>query len=908
MSLQIGQQLGSYEVTSLIGKGGMGEVYRARDIKLKRDVAIKILPEEFSRDPDRVSRFQREAEVLASLNHPNIAVIYDVQEVQQTRFLVLELVDGETLAERIHRGRIPAEEALKIAHQIAEAVEGAHEKGVVHRDLKPANVKITPDGKIKVLDFGLSKALEASLTNSASNSPTILTAAATSAGVILGTASYMSPEQARGHTADQRSDIFSFGCVLFEMLTSQEVFTGETVADVIASVMAREPDWQAIPSDLHPEIKELIRRCLAKNRKDRWHAIADVRVELESIMADPRGIKLRAARGGAERPRWKRVIPIAITALLAAGAMGFLDRVMRSSVSPPVMRFSFTLPPDQHFTGIGRRLIGISPDAVNIIYVANDELYLRSLNDLQPRAIKTGERNISSPFFSPDGRSIAFFTTNLGENSLKRIPVTGGSAVTICNVPGVATSTWTTGNEIFIGGRTGILRVSANGGMPETVVKVQSNESAYGPQLLPGGEFLLFTIANPEINLLDRWDQAKIVVQSLKSGERKLVFEGGSDAQYVPTGHLIYAHASTLFAVPFDVKTLRTTDSPVPIIEGIRRAANTTGTVQFGFSNNGSIVYVPGTGPESPSWNVMLVDREGKKRSLDISQPGNYNHPRVSPDGKQLALQIEDTTGQNIWIYDLSGKASPRRLTFEGGTNTRPTWTRDGKRLVFTSSRGDKGNSIFWQQADGNEPGELLVQSERGATLQPESWLGQDAMTFSVDPGGGHSIISLLSLANKKISKLIEAAKGSVVNSNISPDGRWIAYWSNESGRGDIYVQPFPTNGTKYQISTSGNTHYPLWSHDGKQLFYSIDQPGGTGQMLSADIQTEPSFIVQKTTTLPIDGFVFTGPRGYDITPDDKYFVMMTPKTETESGSPAAEQINVTLNWFEDVKQRAGTN
>ena len=529
MPLQIGQQLGSYEITSLLGKGGMGEVYRAHDSKLKRDVAIKILPDEFSQDASRVSRFQREAEVLASLNHPNIAAIYDLQEANDTRFLVLELVEGETLADRTARGPIPIEEALDIAKSICEALEAAHEKGIVHRDLKPANVKITPEGKVKVLDFGLAKALESGRAQVASNSPTILSAAATNAGVILGTAGYMSPEQARGHQADQRSDIFSLGCVLYEMLTGRQTFQGETVTDIIAAIVAREPDFRSLPSSLHPKAEELIRRCLAKNRKERWHAIADVRFELEFIMADPHGSKIQSTRDR-QLPLWRRaVLFVSLAVLVAAIAVAAtLAVVNRRSMAPEgVTRFPFVLPEGQRFSTTARNMIAISPDGRNIVYVANQQLYLRSMGEMEAKPIPGTLQNAGSPFFSPDGQWIGFFSRSDGR--LKKIALTGGAAVTLCELNGVPFGpVWNFDGYIYLGQPKRIARVAADGGTVETVIAFRNGEVGHRPQLLNGGDALLFTVTNA-IGGPGRWDTAQIVVQSLKTGERKVVVPSGSD-------------------------------------------------------------------------------------------------------------------------------------------------------------------------------------------------------------------------------------------------------------------------------------------------------------------------------------------------------------------------------------------
>src|SRR5262249_33798105 len=646
----------------------MGEVYRARDTKLKRDVAIKILPDEFSRDADRVTRFQREAEVLASLNHPNIAAIYDLQESNETRFLVLELVEGETLAERIQRGPIPVEQALGIAKHICEALEAAHEKGIVHRDLKPANIKITPDGKVKVLDFGLAKALEGAPLQVASNSPTLLTATATNAGIILGTAGYMSPEQARGHAADQRSDNFSFGCVLFEMLTGRQTFQGETVTDIIASVVKSDPDFGALPAKLHPKAEELIRRCLAKNRKDRYHAIADVRVELETIMADPLGLLVKGERVYAPRPWWKRAIPVLVAAMLAGTVVGIAVWNARPSIMPPtITRFLFTLPEGQQFLDNNPvlpapflQLLAISPDGMQMVYVANRRLYLRSFSELAARPIAGTEVTqgaLGYPVFSPDSRSIAFWSGDVQAGTVKRIALTGGVAVTICQANYPFGMSWS--NEWIVFGQVdGIKRVSANGGQPELLLSVKGSR-LWEPQVLPGGEAVLYTTVDASTvraalgGNTPILDKAQIVVQSLRSGERKTLIEGSS-GRYLPTGHLTYARGGTVWAVPFDLKRRELTGGPVPVVEGVKRALNSQ-LVYFSVSDTGSLIYIPG--PLSTSLaqsTLVLVDRNGGVEPLKL-RPAAYQFPRISPDGKRVAVEIDDGNDANIWIYELSG-------------------------------------------------------------------------------------------------------------------------------------------------------------------------------------------------------------------------------------------------------------
>jgi serine/threonine-protein kinase len=906
LTLTPGTRVGAYEILTLIGSGGMGEVYRARDTKLNRDVAIKVLPEAFTADSDRLVRFKREAQVLALLNHPNIAAIYGFEESNGVQALVLELVEGPTLADRIARGPIPIEEALAIAKQIADALEAAHEKGIIHRDLKPTNVKITPEGKVKVLDFGLAKAFEESSPLLANSRSPTLSLLATNAGIILGTAGYMSPEQARGQAVDQRSDIFSFACVLYEVLTGRQAFQGETITDVIASVVARDPDWRAIPANLHPKIEELIRRCLAKDRKARWHAIADVRVEIEAIMADPHGRKLDAARDVRRQPLWRRALPVAIAASLAAAvAVVATVLVINGRPAAAITRFPIVVPEGQRFLNNGRLFVTISPDGATLVYAADGQLYARNLTDMEVRPIPGTSQSASRPIFSPDGKWLAYVSRT--EAKLKKIAITGGAAVNIADVEEVNSGfgpVWNADDYIYVGQPNAISRVPASGGKLEPIIAFKDNEGpAHRPQLLPGGDALLFTLAGG-----NSWDAAQIVVQSLKSGERKVLIAGGSDGRYVPTGHIVYTLGTTVFAVRFDVAALQVTSGPVPIIEGVRRAS-TAGRggadAQFAFANNGTMVYMPGSQTTATELVLVMVDRAGTRRTLNVP-PGPYSSPRISPDGKLLAVATDDGKDASVWIADLTEATPIRKLTFEG-RNTRPLWTRDGQRVVFSSERKNE-EAIFWQRVDGGVA-ERLARVDRDMTAQPEGWSPDGkVLIFSQVIGGTPPEISMLSIGTDQKPKLLIPA--GAANSNLSPDGRWLAYTAIKGlGRSEVNVEPFPLTGEKHQITTAGGAS-PVWSRDGRELFFlqsrAITDPTAA-QIASVEIHTERGFVSGKIKPLPIQGFVSIGPTTYDIAPDGRSFVMMYPKPSAAPERTLPQQINVTLNWFEELKQRVPT-
>jgi serine/threonine-protein kinase len=899
----------------------MGEVYRASDTKLNRDVALKILPDIVAQDPERLGRFKREAQLLAALNHPHIGAIYGFDEAGDRHFLVLELIDGETLAERIARGPLPVPEALAIANQIAEALELAHEKGIIHRDLKPANVKITADGKVKVLDFGLAKAMEkGSATGEpgsarAMNSPT-LSLMATEAGLILGTAAYMSPEQAKGFATDQRTDVFSFGCVLYEMLSGRKAFDADTATETLAAVLLREADLNALPGDLHPGLRALVVRCLEKNPKRRWHAIGDVRYEIEAIVANPQGassappVSVSATPAAMPRPLWKRALPVLLTAVVAAGVAGLVER-LRPTPTATVVRFPFVLPDDQSFPlRAGNALVAISPDGASLVYAANRQLYVRAVGEMEARPIPGTLLDAIYPFFSPDGQWIGFVSVQ--ERTLKKIAATGGASVTLCKSEGfVEGASWDGDAIVFAQNGKGIFRVSANGGEPEVIAATSASEAVYGPQLIDGGKAVLFTVTSEAGS--SRWDKAQIVVQSIGAGDRKVIVRGGSDARYIAgTGHLVYALGGTLLAVPFDARRREVRGGPIPVVDQVARAGNAatqSAVAHYAVSPAGALAYVPGTGATTPTTPtaLALVERGGAVHRLELP-PQPYVHPRLSPDGKQIAVGTDDGKDAVVWVYDLKAGGSPRRLTF-GGRNQFPIWSPDERYITFQSDReGDAG--IYRQPADGSGGAERLTRAETGVRHEPESWSPDGTtLTFNLVRGSNQGVWTVSMDGDRKPKEFVDTPAGVEKHSTFSPNGRWLAYMStgiSGAGATEIYVQPFPATGAKYQISTDEG-RAPLWSRDGRQLFY---HQVTTNTLVVVEVRTEPSFTFGKLTPLPIEGTIHPiAQRNYDVTPDGKQLLVVLPvaSARKDSTTRPTQQINVVLNWFEELKARVPT-
>ena len=887
MSLNVGSRLGHYDVTALIGEGGMGQVYQATDTKLKRQVALKILPEAFSADPERLARFQREAEVLASLNHPNIAAIHGLEEAEGIRALVLELVEGPTLADRIKRGPIPLDEALPIAKQIAEALEAAHEKGIIHRDLKPANIKVREDGTVKVLDFGLAKALDPSPTGDPSESPT-LTAMATQMGVIMGTAAYMSPEQARGKTVDKRADIWAFGVVTVEMLTGRKVFEGEDVSTTLSCVLQKEPDWSLLPSTVPPVFRVYLRRCLEKNVKERVHDVADVRLAMSGAFDEAAAATSTAHRAGSGRVGWQRAFPLALgTLVIGSLASGLVVWRMMQPDMPPVTRFRVS--PDQGVLlhALGRSPdLAVSPDGTRIVYLSDTVRYgaqslrLRPLDQLTSTLLVSGGE-ITNPFFSPDGQSVGF--ADSGE--LKRASVQGGSASTICGIRGVLLgATWgSNGTIVFGSGDTtsGLFQVSAVGGAPEQLTIPDMGQDHLWPDLLPGDRAVLFAIVAEPIG------DSQIAVLSLDSGEQKVLIQGGLYPRYSPTGHLLYGTGEgDLWAVAFDADRLEVVGDAAPVQEGVLTKTD-AGAMNVSLSENGTLIYTPGG--TSLGRTLVWVDLEGNEEALPLP-PAEYESPRVSPDGRYVAVEVRGVN-TDVIIYDLERDISTR-LTFETSVDGFPVWSRDGQRVAFASDR-DGTLDVYAKAADGTGQVERLTTSE--SFQAPEVWLADGQLLIATLTGRADSDMGLLDRENR-VTDLVKTPFDEGYSA-LSPDGRWLAYLSNESGEYQIYVRPFPNvDDGKWQISRDGGVGGPVWGPDGRELFFR----GNLTTMRRVRVETEPTFVPGRPEVLfpnPYRGGGMGRARPIDLSPDGTRFLMIRE-------TPPNLHFVVVQNWHQELLER----
>ncbi len=887
MALSAGTRFGPYEVAGEIGAGGMGVVYRATDTNLKRSVAIKVLPESLAADRDGLARFQREAEMLASLNHPNIGQIYGLEQSDGTTALILELIEGPTLADRIEEGPIRPDDALDIAMQIADGLEGAHGQGIVHRDLKPANIKLRPDGTVKVLDFGISKALQPQMLTDELQA-TLASTPVTQAGIILGTAAYMSPEQARGKPVDQRADIWAFGCLLYEMLTGQPAFGGEDFTVTLARVLERDTDLDALPAGVSPAVRQTIELCLQKDVRRRVADIRDVRLALDGAFETVS--PLAAGADAAAQPIWRRPLPVAAAAILATGLVAGLTawNLWPTPEPQPLIRFDYELPEGRLFQNPTRSVIALSPDGRHFVYLAQEGLYLREMGELEARLIAGMEEAGGTPFFSPDGQSVAAFGF---DNEMRRISINGGAASTITDIGAPFGASWGPDDTILYGQAEGIMRVSANGGTAELVIPAEINERLHGPELLPDGDSVLFSIGTT-----GNWDTAQIVAESLSTGERTELIDGGSDAHYLSTGHLVYAFEDGLFAVAFNPDSLTVAGGAVPLVQGVVRAT-ATGAANYGISNDGTLVYV--TGGAAGLRSLVWVDREGREEAIP-AEISEYVYPRISPDGTRVAL--DDRTADNdIWVWDFVSETRIRLTLGENG-GTYPVWTPDGTRIAYDPGTGD----IAWKAANNTGRPESLAAGLLSPAGTPPHFFSPsgDALVFRAQssPETGNDI-GMISVGSNAETIWLLREPYQERNAELSPDGRWMAYQSDESGRWQIYVRPFPdVEDNLWQVSNAGGLR-PLWSRDGQELFFL--EPGPPERLMAAAIEaTETTFSFGSRTPIldwPYLGASGPGGRTYDVSPDGQKFLALK-----EGGSEGTtQQIIVVQNWFEELRRLA---
>jgi hypothetical protein len=910
----IGTTLSHYRITEKLGAGGMGEVYRAEDTNLGRQVAIKVLPDLFSGDPERMARFEREAKLLASLNHPNIAAIYGLEQAEGKRFLVLELVEGKTLAQRIARGPLPVDETLDVCRQIAEGLEAAHEKSVIHRDLKPANVKITPEGKVKVLDFGLAKAFQGEMAAAdASYSPT-LTDQMTRPGIILGTAAYMAPEQAKGKTVDKRADIWAFGCVLYQCLACKRAFQGDTITEIVASILKSEPDWTSLPIETPPFVRAVLRQCLQKDPGLRLRDIGDARIEMHEETVLP-AVTVPAPR----RIRPGLLIATGMTALVIGVLIGpavmKYFRLGTSQVSQPVVRSHVKLKPGYWLDGLRlvppqgfyqptRTAMAISSDGCFMVYSSVKEnpdaqdkpqLYLRRFEQLEAKPIAGTEGGIS-PFLSPDDRWIGFWA----DGKLKKVPAEGGVPASLCDVSQPFGFSWGPDNQIVFAWRrdSGLSRVSADGGKPEMLTMPDPSKGEYGhrlPHCLPAGKGILFTIKR------HAWDhEPRVAVLELGTRKWRVLLEDAADARYVTTGHLAFLQRGTLMVVPFDPDKLELTGPPIPALANVAQALNTTNSTrdtaagQFSISASGSMAYASGGVLPDQENSLVWVNYGGNAETISLSKAPFFT-PRLSPDGQRIAYSNFGMEGGHIWVDDLK-RGTATKLTSEGATQEK-AWTPDGRRVVFDWLNTGVPN-LYWQLVDGSSPMERLTQSE--CMQWPGSWSpdGETLAFVQAGPDGGTDIL-FLQMRDRRVTPFLNS-RFQETYPEFSPDGRWIGYVSDESGRQEVYVQPFPGPGGKLQISNEGGRE-PLWSRNGKQLFYRWGD-----QVWVVDVQIGSGFSASKPRLLfEQPGYASHSPiRTWDISPDGQRFLMV--KMEVRKPHPVAEMILV-QNWFEELKRLVPT-
>ena len=884
-----GRRLGSYILGPLVGAGAMGEVYRARDANLGRDVAIKILPDRLARCPERLARSEREARILAALNHSNIGAIYGLEESDGVRGLVLELVDGITLKQKLEGGRaLPLDEALTIARQIAAGLEAAHRKGIVHRDLKPANIKVTADGGVKVLDFGLAKI-------EAAPDAEILGRAvlATGEGMVLGTVAYMSPEQARGLGTDKRTDVWAFGCVLYEMLAGERPFAGDTAADVLGAITRAEPDWTRLPAGTPRRVRDVVRRCLAKDPARRLHDLADARTELEDS-DQPEGVESFSH----SRRRSSFGLSIAVVTVVAAigGWVARSTSIDRAPLTP--VHVAIPLPGGVSLFNLGRgSSIAVSPDGGRVVYVgvANGrrQLYVRPLvgSDSTPIA---GTDNAASPFFSPDGRWIGFVTGTFG--TLMKVPSEGGVAEAVVNrqVGGlgafsVMAGTWTEVNDIVFAVTSpharGLWRVAASGGTPTRLTTPGDGELFHTwPQAL--GDAVLYTTWSNT-----GFEGGRVVIQSLTTGEQTVLARhaayGRVVGQNAQRAWLVYARPDGLHAAPFDRRTMRLAGGAVPVMQNV--AVNLSGGAHFSVADNGLLAYMPG-GLDEANKTAVWVGRDGTPSELGAI-PGIGFQYRVSPDGKRLARPGAAGSNRDLWIDDLERRVTPTRLT-AGRTINSPVWTADGRRVVYSS--GVPSGNLFWTAADGSGQEERLTTSANSQA--PASVSGDDTTLAYYEAHPTRQMdIWLLPLQPPHVPRLLLGTAFAELNPMISPRGSWVAYESNTSGSFEIYLTPLAGGGRQIPISKGGG-YSPLWSRDGRELYYRDVNPTQGGRMMTVSVDTRENE-VQIGTPRVLYANPYQGDG--DIAPDGRFLLLQATPQEARS-----RVIQLVVHWFEELQAK----
>ena len=873
----IGARLGHFHIVDRLGVGGMGEVYRARDTKLGRDVAIKILPPAFTSDPGRLARFEREARVLASFNHPHIGAIYGLEDTGGVRALVLELIDGQTLAERIRHGPLPLNETLTIAGQLVTALDAAHERGIVHRDFKPANIKITPEGVVKVLDFGIAKASSEAASREASRTPTV-TVGGTREGLIIGTAAYMSPEQARGQPVDKRTDIWAFGCVLYEMLTGRPAFAGETITDIIAAVLGGTADWKRVPAATPRHIRELLARCLQVDPRRRLRDIGDARTNLDEALAPTADATITASAwtDAGHRALW---LPILLLGMLAGGLAVWNFRPAAPSPAPAMARFTIPLPAGEQLASGGPPL-AISPNGAYLAFETSRRggraLYLRALSGTDARLVT--ETSDGYPFFSPDSEWLGFFA----DGKMKKMPVRGGASINIADASAPRGASWGDDGAIVFApqSRVALSQVSADGGTPHvlTVLDSSRGETSHRmPMLLPGGRRLIYRAEG------STYAEGALVAYSLETREQQvLVPDGGFQPHYSPTGHLLYLQGTNLMAVPLDVERLVLTGPPTLIVEDIQT---------FGISDTGSMVY---GGPVTQRQEMVWVDRRGTVEPLPAT-PQGYGHPRLSRDDSRILMSIQLNPHRHIWLYEIARDAFTK-LTFEY-SNQWPLWTPDSSRVIYASNRPASNWDIFWKAADSTGTPEPLVTTPLTHIPRALSPDGEWLAFTETNPSTGDDLW-LRSMSQQGALRPLAQTRAAESEPTFSADSRWIAYTSNESGRSEVYVKAVSAIPGQGQIVSVGGGREPLWASSGGELFYREGE-----KMWAVDVVTGPAFSAGKPRLLFEGPFSLspTGSQNYDVSHDGKRFLMLRPQPS------APEPLHIVTNWFEELKRLVPT-